>query len=107
MKKALARGLTDKRDVGAFVRRGISLTKLKYPLSGLLKCHACGASLVVTGVDQRYVCASFTNGGESACDNRTRLKRLALEDRLLKGLAAELESPEYERLFGKRVGIPS
>ena len=79
---------------------GVSVSrKSKYPLSGLLKCHGCGASLVVSGADQRYVCASFTNGGTSACKNRTRIKRTDLEDRLLSGLATELGSPEYERLF--------
>jgi site-specific DNA recombinase len=98
IKKALARGAS-KRDAAQFARRGLQFSKVRYALSGLLKCHGCGASLVITGTHQCYVCASNTNGGRAACANRARLRRTELETRFFTGFAAELAQEKYDRLF--------
>ena len=96
-KAGLARGKTTKRELATFARRGFRLGT--YPLSGLLKCHACGASLVVSGTNHMYVCASHTNGGKAACANGDRIRRVDLEGKLFAGFAAELGSPKYEEMF--------
>jgi site-specific DNA recombinase len=97
----IARGKTlapDRKKFGAnFVSRG--MRGPRYAFSGLLKCDRCGASLVVSGADQRYVCASYTNGGAAACGNRMRVRRTSLEERLCAGISDEIQRPEWAELF--------
>ncbi len=73
----------------------------KYLLSGILRCGECGASAVVSGAYQLYVCASHTNSGEHACANGLRVKREVVERRVIEELRADLSDPavfkEFER----------
>lgn len=70
--------------VGARVRAGLSRVSAKstgrpskHLLSGILKCGACSANLVVS--NHRYVCASYVNGGASACASNVRVPRVPAE----------------------------
>ncbi|MFH1374370.1 MAG: recombinase family protein [bacterium] len=59
-----------------------------YPLSGVLKCSYCGASLVVqnSGKYSCYMCNGYRNGGRTVCSNNRRI----LRDPLEKSFFAEL-----------------
>jgi site-specific DNA recombinase len=55
--------------------------KLKYLLSGLLKCHDCGANYVLADA-KKYACSGYVNGG--ACSDRTRVRRDVLEREIIR-----------------------
>lgn len=85
--------------IGARVRAGLSRASAKstgrppkHLLSGILKCGACGANLVVS--NGGYVCASYVNGGVSACSSNVRVPRVAAEAALLAGVQSKLLAPE-------------
>ena len=82
--------------------------KLRYLLSGLLKCHACGANYVLADV-AKYACSSYVNGG--ACSNKTRVRRDVLEREIIGPIKDDLLSParvarmakEMQRRYAERV----
>lgn len=70
--------------------------KLRYLLSGLLQCHACGAHFVVAD-KEKYACSSYVNGGVSACSNKARVRRDVLERRIIGPITDEMLDPERLR----------
>ena len=71
----------------------------KYLFSGILKCGSCGGNFVVSGSNQGYTCATYQNGGKSACAVRLRVPRATIEERLLATIKKDLLSDEAVRLF--------
>jgi site-specific DNA recombinase len=102
-----ARQATSSAHVGAKIRAGISrfaaagsaggVSRRRYLFSGLLKCRDCGASYVVSGQQQAYVCASFHNG--RACKNTLTVQKTVVEERLLRDLRERLLAPEVFDAF--------
>jgi site-specific DNA recombinase len=92
--------------IGARVRRGLSKhqaratgTYPKYLLSGLVQCGICGSRLVISGINQAYICASRANGGSHACGSMLRLPRAGLQKQLLKWIGTVLSGNDAgERL---------
>jgi DNA invertase Pin-like site-specific DNA recombinase len=74
----------------------------KYPLSGILKCGACGGSLVVIDA-YNYGCANHKDGGPHACRNDTRVKRAAIEGAVLGSLQEDFLTPARIERLKKRV----
>jgi site-specific DNA recombinase len=66
--------------------------KLRYLLSGLLRCHACGASYVFADAE-KYACSSYVNGGAGACSNKARVRRDVLEREVVGPIKDDLLSP--------------
>lgn len=64
----------------------------KYLLSGLMRCGQCGSAYVIASATS-YACASYINGGSSACTNSARFRRDAAERVILEGVRRELASP--------------
>ncbi len=64
----------------------------KFLLSGLIRCHECGARYVM-GSASSYACSSYVNGGKAACANTVRFRRDAAEDAIIEGIRRELSSP--------------
>ncbi len=64
----------------------------KFLLSGLIRCGDCGAAYVMASVSS-YACASYVNGGRSACSNDARFRRDAAERVILEGIRRELATP--------------
>lgn len=91
------------------LRRG---GKLRYLLSGLLECHACGAHFVVAD-KEKYACSSYVNGGMSACSNRARVRRDVLERKIIGSITDEMLDPErlysmvvtLQKQFSDRMGV--
>jgi site-specific DNA recombinase len=78
--------------------RSVSGRPHKYIFSGLLKCAACGSSLVV--VDKyRIACSSQINGGDAACAHKRRYDRRKSEQLLLDAIRGKLLTPEREQRF--------
>jgi hypothetical protein len=74
------------------------------PRIGLLECGICGQKFVLSGTNpSRYVCGSFTNGGEHACSNKCRVSPALAEDKLIQPVVAELLSPEAIALAEKEL----
>jgi hypothetical protein len=64
----------------------------RHLFSGILQCERCGSNFV--RINQRdYRCATFTNGGKSACGNGFKLNAAAAERLLLEQIESELLSP--------------
>ena len=75
--------------------------KVRYLLSGLLRCGACGANFVSADA-KKYACSSYINGGASACSNKTRVRRDVLERGVIGPIKAELLDPDrIRRMAGK------
>lgn len=100
--------------VGAKVKAGLSRAAAggyagaiergpKYLFSGILKCGACGANMVVSGSGQCYTCASHTNGGRHACASKFRIPRAVIEDRLPVSIRDDLLGDEATDLLVKTV----
>lgn len=68
----------------------------RYAFSGLLVCAECGSRYVIAGKNQ-YACATFINGGRSACGNSKRINRGVIEQRIAAELRDELLTAEVER----------
>ncbi len=64
--------------------------KVKYLLSGLLKCNVCGANYILTSKTS-YQCSGSVGG---ACDNKVRVRRDLVETSILDPVLKELLSPE-------------
>ena len=64
--------------------------KVKYLLSGLLKCDACGANYILTSKTS-YQCSGSVGG---ACDNKIRVRRDHVEKAILDPIRQELLSPD-------------
>ena len=74
------------------VNRGASSP---YLLSGLLKCGACGAKMIIVsggGRGARYGCPQHFN--RKACSNEVTMRHEALENALLNGLQTEVLEPQ-------------
>lgn len=100
--------------VGAKVKAGLSRAAAgghagavergpKYLFSGILKCGACGANMVVSGAGQCYTCASHTNGGRHACASKFRIPRAVVEERLSASIRDDLLGDEATALLVKKV----
>src|SRR6266511_3723657 len=77
-------------------RRGASRAPRRYLLAGMLRCHACGATLVSrprSDGERRYVCA--TGPGFSGC-GKTAILAAALEVFLAEAVLDRLDTPELE-----------
>lgn len=74
----------------------------KYLLSGVLVCADCGQPLNKSD-RYSYVCATFRNGGRSACANDVTVKRAIAETKLLTALKDELLSPANVERLKKKV----
>jgi site-specific DNA recombinase len=74
----------------------------KYLFSGLLRCGQCGAAYTMASAHS-YACASFVNGGSSACSNNARFRRDEAEDALVKGIRLQLEEPQVVDEVCRRV----
>ncbi len=82
--------------------------RVKYMLSGLLRCEVCNAHYVIAD-KYSYACSSFLNGG--ACSNATRVNRKSLEDTILGPIRTDLKDPalvqrmaaEIERGYEKEI----
>jgi hypothetical protein len=61
--------------------------------SGLLKCENCGSNFVRVN-HKDYRCATYTNGGRSACGNGYKLDAKGAEKLLLDHMENDLLSPE-------------
>ncbi len=80
--------------------------KVKYLLSGLLKCDECGANYILTSKTS-YQCSGSVGG---ACDNKVRVRRDHVEKAILDPIRKELLSPdqvdqmarEIEKRFAQR-----
>lgn len=71
----------------------------RYLLSGLLQCPECGGGYTIVS-HGNYACSTHRNGGEAACANGTRFKRLDAEKALLTGLQERMlddDTVEYVR----------
>ncbi len=68
-----------------------------YLLSGLMKCHVCGASYVlVTGNDRHdpaFGCATNKQRGKAVCPNNFKVRKSELEEAILRDIQAKLLSP--------------
>jgi site-specific DNA recombinase len=74
--------------------------KLKYLLSGLLRCEACGAHYIMS--DARcYACSGYING--RACSNAVRIRRDILEDKILGPIQDDLLTPERVARMAKEM----
>jgi site-specific DNA recombinase len=65
-------------------------------LSGLLKCGRCGSNYVIISSD-RYGCAGRRDRG--ICDNELTIKRVDIEERVLRGLKERLLAPGMVKEF--------
>lgn len=73
----------------------------KFLLSGLIRCHECGARYVM-GSATSYACSSYVNGGTAACSNTVRFRRDAAEEAIVEGIRRELATPEVmEKALGR------
>lgn len=70
--------------------------KVKYVLSGLLYCEACGANYVL-GDKDKYACSSFIHG--RACSNEIRVRRDAAEAVILHAVHRQLRDPDRVTLM--------
>lgn len=67
--------------------------KVKYMLSGLLKCASCGAHCIFSDA-RSYACSSYLNG---CCSNGVRVRRDSLEQTLIGPIRDELLRPDHVR----------
>jgi ssDNA-binding Zn-finger/Zn-ribbon topoisomerase 1 len=74
-----------------------------YLLSGMLRCHQCGANLVlVSGKAGGYYGCSQAFQGNHSCPNRSKINRSKVEQGILKALGDVLAREEYlKRLVQK------
>ncbi len=72
----------------------------QYLLSGLLTCGACGGGFSKIN-SERYGCSAARNKGESACNNKTTIKREVLEGTVLKALQTHLMRDDLVEAFCK------
>lgn len=70
--------------------------KLRHALSGLLKCDACGRSLVIADA-RSYACSSFIQGGKHACSNHVRVRRDLLEAAIRDEVNGALDPARIEK----------
>jgi site-specific DNA recombinase len=66
--------------------------KVRYMLSGLLRCESCGAHYVIAD-KYSYACSSFIGGGRAACSNGVRVNRVSLEDQIIGPIREDLRDP--------------
>ncbi len=92
-------GCNSKANPGAYRKPG---RQPRHLLSGLLRCVACGAPLVV--VDRyNYGCNVAKDRG--TCGSRLRVPKAAAERSILAGVKADLLSEEAFRLFQRAVTV--
>lgn len=68
--------------------------RAKYLLSGLLRCHACGAHYILADA-RSYACSGHIGG--KACKNTSRVRRDVLEGKLLGEIKTSLLDPKMLR----------
>ena len=73
----------------------------RYLFSGILKCEACGCSLIIAD-PYRYACGSNVGGKDSACAHKRRYVRTHVEQTLL-GVITGILTPAHEERFRKRL----
>jgi site-specific DNA recombinase len=74
--------------------------RAKYLLSGLLKCEKCGSHYVM-GDAHKYVCSGFLNG--RACSNDIRVRRDALEDKIIGPVRKQQRDPVLVAEMGREI----
>lgn len=74
----------------------------KYLLSGLLKCGVCGGNYVVVNRYQ-YGCAKYRHMAECACQNRVRVAREELEEKVLAVVKARVLTRESLARFAEHL----
>ncbi|HLJ59072.1 MAG TPA: recombinase family protein [bacterium] len=65
----------------------------RYLFSGLLRCGVCGARYIMRD-GARYGCSYHVNRGPDVCGNSLHVRRVLVEDRLLRVIRDELFSPD-------------
>jgi DNA invertase Pin-like site-specific DNA recombinase len=65
----------------------------RYAFSGLLTCADCGSRYVIISKSS-YGCATNINGGPAACNNKKRVKRAVIEERLTAAMQDDLLTKE-------------
>ncbi len=80
--------------------------KSNFLISGLMKCHMCGASyVIVTGSDREnpsFGCCRNWQAGQAGCSNNFRVKRLEVERIILQDFIGEIMSaPVLQVLMAK------
>ena len=73
--------------------------KVKYLLSGLLKCNECGANYILTS-KASYQCSGSVGG---ACGNKVRVRRDLVEEKILDPVRKELLAPERVDAMAKEI----
>jgi site-specific DNA recombinase len=74
----------------------------KYLFSELLKCGVCGSNYIVVNRTS-YGCSQHKNHGAPICSNGLRIKRVTIEQDLLRGIKTELLSEEAYRDFERNL----
>lgn len=70
----------------------------KYLFSGLLTCGNCGSNYVMIN-KYSYGCSLNMSGGHSACENRIKVPRRLIEEKLLAVIQDELLHPDLFAVF--------
>lgn len=89
-------------EVGRKNKQGKSGRGTKYLFSGLLVCGVCGSRYTLVN-KTKYGCAGHTNRGSFHCDNKLKVSRQIVENRLLESLRKEMLQPEAIDLFRHEV----
>jgi site-specific DNA recombinase len=74
--------------------------RLKYLLSGLLRCHECGSHYVLASKDG-YSCSSYHVG--RTCQNRTYVRRDALQSKILGPIQDDLLAPDRVKRMAREM----
>jgi site-specific DNA recombinase len=93
-KTAIVRGDKNHKKTGMWDRK-----RPKYLFSGLMTCGSCGGGMIQLN-SERVGCSAARNKG--TCNNRTTLRRDALEETVFDGLSKRLMDPELFEVFCKR-----
>ncbi len=78
--------------------------KIKYLLSGLLRCGRCGGYLTIAGSgDKRYYCSDSKQKGSAICEGQPGIRQEEAERRVLAGLQRHLLTDAAYAAFKARV----
>jgi site-specific DNA recombinase len=96
-------GVNDARRRGARREGGVASARRVYPLSSLLRCSCCGASMIIQNSRRpRYVCdASRGNGG--ACTNKRTVMEAAVRVAVFTELDQYFRRPEVVSFIRKEI----
>ena len=67
------------------------MRKIKYLLSGLLRCGKCGGYLTIAGSgEKRYYCSDSKQKGSMVCEGQPGIRQGEAEQRILSGFQQHL-----------------